>query len=375
MKKILFFLSFIIIAISSSSSFAQNLIFTTFTSGPSVCDGGAYIDSNIVINNPVWAGNGVVLQTGGTSIDSLCAGTYTLTYSDLLGTTSVYTFIIGAGSGNPCAGLTALITTTDATSNIICDGTVDVMVYGGSAPYTYAWNTGATTNLESNLCPGYYTCSVTDAMGCSTSSSAYVIDASLNTLDSILIFNNSNFPGAVIMDSLTTVSIEDCLIDYSSVVSASITNSVQIGFDSLQVTWTLLDVNGQIISTYTVNYFIANPISGVYSATLVVFCYQKSANYNTVQMTDQVYLQNAGLNEENKSNISIINPINTEIHISFNENVNGSVVLRDMNGRSILESRIENTNNLTIDTVKLSQGTYFLEINNAGKVSTHKLMK
>jgi hypothetical protein len=375
MKKLLLYLSFTIIAASASSSFAQNIINTYYTSSPSSCDGAAYIDSNVVVNNPIWAGNGVVLQTGGTSIDSLCAGTYTLTYSDLLGTTSSYTFTIGAGNGNPCAGLTALVTTTDATSNLICDGTMSVIAYGGSAPYTYLWNTGAITTLESNLCPGYYICNVTDANGCTTSSSGNINDASLNTLDSILIFNNSSFPGTVVIDSLTTTSIEDCVIDYSTVVSASITNSVQIGLDSLQATWTLLDVNGQIVSTYTVNYFIANPTSGVYSATLIVYCYQKSANYNTIQMTDQVYLQNADLNEVIESNISIVNPFNTEMKILFNENVNGSVVLRDMNGRSILESNMENTNSLTIDTVKLSQGTYFLEVNIAGKVSTHKLIK
>ena len=346
MKKLLTILTLLFTLIMSSSSFGQNLVWATNTSGPAACDGSAYIDTNVVVTNQIWTGGGAVLQNGGDSISGLCAGTYILTYTDLLGTTSSYTFIIGAGNGNPCAGLTALVTTTDATSNLICDGTVSVIAYGGSAPYTYLWNTGAITTLESNLCPGYYICNVTDANGCTTSSSGNINDASLNTLDSILIFNNSSFPGTVVIDSLTTTSIEDCVIDYSTVVSASITNSVQIGLDSLQATWTLLDVNGQIVSTYTVNYFIANPTSGVYSATLIVYCYQKSANYNTIQMTDQVYLQNADLNEVTESNISIVNPFNTEMKILFNENVNGSVVLRDMNGRLILESNIENTNSL-----------------------------
>lgn len=354
---------------------AQNNVYTSNTTSPMACDGYAFIDSNTVANNTIWAGNGTVLQTGGTSLDSLCAGTYTLTYTDFLGTTVTVTFTIGSGTTNPCAGFTALVSTTDASTSSSCDGTADVFAYGGTAPYMYQWNTGATNVQQTNLCVGNYICYVTDANGCTATSSSDVYDASTNTIDSILIFTNNSYPGTNVIDSLTMVTIEDCTIDYSLVVSASITNSVPIGTDSLQVTWTLYAANGTIISTYTVNYLVVNPSTGIYSATLIVFCSQKSTDYNTIEITDQVYLQSAGIEESIENNTTIVNPFNNEIQISFEESVNGTVILMDMNGRILKQENIENSNNFTIDAVNLSQGSYLLTLNIAGKESTYKLMK
>jgi len=47
-----------------------------------------------------------------------------------------------------------------------CDGTATATPSGGTAPYTFRWNTGAATASISNLCPGTYTVTVTDAGGC-----------------------------------------------------------------------------------------------------------------------------------------------------------------------------------------------------------------
>ncbi len=60
------------------------------------------------------------------------------------------------------ANITATYPT--CTSNI---GTITVHMTVGTAPYTYAWNTGATTNPLVNVPVGSYTATVTDANGCS----------------------------------------------------------------------------------------------------------------------------------------------------------------------------------------------------------------
>ncbi len=48
------------------------------------------------------------------------------------------------------------------------DGAISLSIEGGTPPYTYAWNTGATTSTLENLSAGTYTFSLNDAMGCAT---------------------------------------------------------------------------------------------------------------------------------------------------------------------------------------------------------------
>ncbi|UOR06750.1 SprB repeat-containing protein [Hymenobacter aerilatus] len=47
------------------------------------------------------------------------------------------------------------------------DNNLVLEVSGGVAPYTYAWEDGATTAAREGLAPGIYQCEITDAVGCS----------------------------------------------------------------------------------------------------------------------------------------------------------------------------------------------------------------
>jgi len=49
-----------------------------------------------------------------------------------------------------------------------------VTATGGVTPYTYSWSNGATTAAITNLIAGTYNVTVTDANGCTSSSSAVV---------------------------------------------------------------------------------------------------------------------------------------------------------------------------------------------------------
>jgi SprB repeat len=55
------------------------------------------------------------------------------------------------------------------------DGAIDLTVTGGTAPYTYAWTGGATTQDRTGLGAGTYTVIVTDANSCTATISAVLV--------------------------------------------------------------------------------------------------------------------------------------------------------------------------------------------------------
>ncbi|MCB0644291.1 MAG: SprB repeat-containing protein, partial [Phaeodactylibacter sp.] len=67
-----------------------------------------------------------------------------------------------------------VVVTTDVDCTDNNNGTAEAIVTGGSAPYTYLWNTGATTPIITGLGPGTYTVTVTDINGCMDVASASV---------------------------------------------------------------------------------------------------------------------------------------------------------------------------------------------------------
>ncbi len=58
---------------------------------------------------------------------------------------------------------------TNETCAGACNGTIALTVSGGTQPYSYLWNNSKKTRKLSNLCPGYFMATVTDAHGCEAS--------------------------------------------------------------------------------------------------------------------------------------------------------------------------------------------------------------
>ncbi len=72
------------------------------------------------------------------------------------------------------SNLQASATVTNSSSASSADGGVMLTVSGGRTPYRYAWSTGATTQSLTNVAPGSYTVTVTDANTCTVSTTATV---------------------------------------------------------------------------------------------------------------------------------------------------------------------------------------------------------
>ena len=94
------------------------------------------------------------------SISGLHQGYYMLTVTDANGCAST-----SYGNVTQAITITAPVTPTPATC-LASDGAVIAFGSGGTPPYTYLWNNGATTQSQTGLPAGYYTVVATDANGC-----------------------------------------------------------------------------------------------------------------------------------------------------------------------------------------------------------------
>lgn len=87
-----------------------------------------------------------------------------------------------------CIPPSASAAVTPTTCNGFADGAIDVTVTGGTAPYAYLWNTGATTEDLTGLTAGNYTLIVTGANSCPDTLVVAVTE-----------------PGAIVLSALLTV--------------------------------------------------------------------------------------------------------------------------------------------------------------------------
>lgn len=95
----------------------------------------------------------------------LCAGTYTVTVTDQLSCSPPTTMAITVGASSP--SLTITPTQTNVACFGACNGTASLSVSGGTPGYTYNWlPSGGTASSATGLCPGVYTCDVSDQGGC-----------------------------------------------------------------------------------------------------------------------------------------------------------------------------------------------------------------
>jgi gliding motility-associated-like protein len=113
-----------------------------------------------------YAWNNPTAQTTANA-SGLCAGSFTVSVTDANGCPSQGVAVIS----QPTAFTSNIFATGNLTCFGVCTGFAQITASGGTAPYAYNWMPGGiTTASATNLCAGTYTCTVTDANGCTTTS-------------------------------------------------------------------------------------------------------------------------------------------------------------------------------------------------------------
>lgn len=114
------------------------------------------IEGGVAPYSIVWQSNG----NTGTNLDGLAPGLYQIKVSDSNQCIGYIEVRVGEGAD---IKLEAKITSASCNNK---DGSIDLMVRGGTAPYTFTWSNGAATEDLGNLPAGIYKVLVKDANGC-----------------------------------------------------------------------------------------------------------------------------------------------------------------------------------------------------------------
>jgi gliding motility-associated-like protein len=199
-------------------------------------------------------------NTGGTSAleTSLGAGTYSVTITDQNGCTDSSTVVII----EPIVLVTSASTTASVSQTGFSDGSASASATGGTTPYTYAWNTGGTSALETNLGAGTYSVTITDQNGCTDSASTVV---SVLPSFSASIPTNTNISCNGLTDGTATATPNGGSTPYTYLWSTGATSAFINGLGIGTYTVTVTE-NGGLTATSSVT--LTEPTALVSSATI-----------------------------------------------------------------------------------------------------------
>lgn len=196
-------------------------------------------DGSLTINGNGGVGPYSYLWSNGdtTNISSgLSAGTYSFTITDALGCTRSLSWNITEPSA-----LTVSSASTDVLCNGAATGTATITVNGGTPAYTYLWSQSSTSASVTNLTAGTYSCTATDANGCTISASTTVSEptAIVINLDSV---NNPAACGS--QDGSIVISVSGGVAGYTYLWSNNSTSPNLSGVGAGTYNVTVTDNNG-----------------------------------------------------------------------------------------------------------------------------------
>jgi gliding motility-associated-like protein len=186
---------------------------------------------------------GYAWSNGATSedISGLAPGTYSVTVTDANGCTAqAQTEVVG----------TPIVQAEATLQHNLCnggeDGTIDLTITSGTAPYSYAWDNGATTEDLNGLSAGTYSVTVTDDNGCSFSDTYTITETTVLVVDTTLSsyvggYNVSTWQGS---DGSIILHVSGGTSPYTYEWSNGATAMAQSGLPAGEYMVTVTDANG-----------------------------------------------------------------------------------------------------------------------------------
>ena len=206
--------------------------------------------------NYQWSNGGTTMK-----ITGLSPGTYTVTVTDANGCSGTHPFLITQP--------TDLSATQNATPALCTNnGTGSVTPNGGTAPYSIVWSNGQTNFTISNLAPGNYSATITDANGCTEGVSLTVTGTGtgLALQGTVQVLAGCNVGGSA------TVSISNGVGPFTYLWSNGQTTAVATNLPVGNSSVTVTDLSSGCTGTAQVNVAQATPIITTITATTNATC-------------------------------------------------------------------------------------------------------
>ncbi|MFL9844307.1 beta strand repeat-containing protein, partial [Flavobacterium rhizosphaerae] len=217
---------------------------------PGVLTASGVVNSNISCNGGA-NGSATVIVTGGTtpysyewdnsattaSIAGVAAGTYNVMVTDANGCTTTTSVTIT----EPTALVVSGMVDTNVSCNGGSNGSATVTATGGTSPYTYAWSNSATTASIEGVAEGTYTVTVTDAKGCTATTSVTITEPTVLMASTVVNSNVTCFGGS---EGGATVNVTGGVAPYTYLWSNTATTASIGNVAAGTYTVTVTDVNG-----------------------------------------------------------------------------------------------------------------------------------
>lgn len=270
------------------------------------------------------------------AISNLSAGTYCVTVEDAAGCIANDCVALNDPS---CAGFSVSATGADPTMVGGIDGTASAAASGGTAPHSYSWSNGDTSQNLTGLSEGTYCVTAADAAGC--------------TADTCITLSDPDCSGFSVA---VTATDESAAGAGDGTASAGATG----GAAPVQYLWSNGAATQNINSLAPDNYCVtATDDAGCTAAAC------DSVNAGTVGISD---LGSAGIN-------LFPNPAKDAVTIELKEVANYRFRLFDMKGKMVAE-KILSAKSSVITLADFPSGNYLVEMKNleSGKLFNGKLV-